>query len=164
MPVIYNGGDSLPPRIEPRYFGQDWTNSESLAENYGATLHMVLSKHWSAAGGVFRSVSNTPASYADLYIDAQPTGSADHQIVSFPDQRSESTSGEARLTGIFPKGSWQHTVVFAVRGRNVEALYNGADVIDFGSSVVGQTDALPRPNFIYGPISFTARLRETRIL
>ena len=87
-----------------RYRGQDWAKGKSLSENYGGIVHATLSQRWSLAAGIFRSISDAPASYADLYVDTQPSGSALHELVGSPDQTAASTSGEVRLTGQFSEG------------------------------------------------------------
>ncbi len=98
---------------------------------------------------MFRSVADNPVSYADLYVETQPNGSADHVVIGYPDQFTASNSGEARLSGHFGAGPWRQDVVFLARGRDTLALYGGSDVVDVGSALIGQGLQVPRPDFAY---------------
>src|ERR1700691_1110259 len=122
LPIIFTAGDYLPPETPQGYYRQNWAEGRSLAENYGGILKTQLSTRWSLAAGVFRSIADNPISYADLYLDTRPDGSAEQYVVGSPDQRISSTSGEARLTCQFPAGSWRQDMVFLARGRNTLAL------------------------------------------
>jgi iron complex outermembrane recepter protein len=149
LPFILTGGDYLPPETPQGYFGQNWAQGRSLAENYGGIVVAQLSQHWSLAAGIFRSVADNPVSYADLYVNTQPNGSAEHVIVSNPDQSTVSSSGEARITGHFTTGSWRQDVVFLARGRDTLALYGGSDVVDLGPAVIDQAVQVSEPSFTY---------------
>jgi iron complex outermembrane recepter protein len=149
LPLVLTAGDSLPPETPRGYFGQNWAEGKSLARNYGGILTARLSRDWSLAAGVFRSVADNPVSYADLYLDTQPSGSARQYMVGNPDQQSSSTSGEARLTGHFGTGSWRQDFVLLARGRDTLALYGGADVVDLGPALIDQGIQVPEPAFSY---------------
>jgi len=149
LPIVFTAGDFLPPEIGRGYFGQNWAEGRSLAENYGGIVTAKLSQHWSLAAGIFRSISDSPISYSDLYVNTQPDGLAEHLAVGYPDQMVSSTSGEARLTGQFSLDSWRHDIVFLARGRDTLALYGGSDVIDVGPALVGQEVQVPEPAFDY---------------
>src|SRR5262249_43634154 len=84
LPVVLTAADFLPPRFVHRYLGQDWAENRSLSENYGGIVHAELSERWSLTAGVFRSILDSPVSYADLYADTQPSGRAEHFVVSNP--------------------------------------------------------------------------------
>ena len=155
LPIIFTAGDYLPPEIPQGNYGQNWAEGRSLAENYGAILKTQLSTRWSLAAGVFRSIADNPISYADLYLDTKPDGSAEQYVVGSPDQRTSSTSGEARLTGQFTTGSWRQDIVFLARGRDTLALYGGSDVIDVGPALIDQGVQVPEPAFTY-----TARIHD----
>src|SRR5580700_7742456 len=105
LPIILTRGDYQPPQTPRGYYGQNWAEGRSLAENYGGIVTARLTPDWSLAAGIFRSVADNPVSYTDLYLDTRPDGSAEHFMVSNPDQMTASTSGEARLTGHFGTGS-----------------------------------------------------------
>lgn len=149
LPIILTGGDYQPPQIPRGYYGQNWAQGSSLAENYGGILTARLTGNWSLAAGIFRSVADNPVSYTDLYLDTQPDGAARHYMVGNPDQMTASTSGEARLTGHFGTGTWRHEIVLLARGRDTLALYGGSDVVDLGPALIGEGLQVPAPPFTY---------------
>jgi iron complex outermembrane receptor protein len=152
-PVFFTGASSLPPQVPATYLGQDWATGKSFHENYGAIVHAELNRQWTLRAGVFRSVNDAPISYADLFVNTQQSGNADHQLIGYPDQRTRSTSGDVQLVGHLGDGAWRHELVFSLRGRDVLALYDGADVQDVGSALTGQGVQVPRPDFTYGPLT-----------
>ena len=149
LPIVFTAGDYLPPEIDRDYLGQDWAEGRSLSENYGGIVTAQLGQHWSLAVGIFRSISDNPISYSDLYVNTQPDGLAEHRVVGYPDQIVSSTSGEARLTGHFSQGSWHHDIVLLARGRDTLALYGGSDVVDVGPALISQGVQVPQPTFSY---------------
>jgi iron complex outermembrane receptor protein len=155
LPFVFTAGDYLPPEPPRGYYGQNWAEGRSLAENYGGIVTARLATHWSLAAGVFRSISDAPVSYEDLYLNTLPNGSAEQFVVGNPDQRTSSTSGEARLVGRFGTGSWRHDVVFLARGRDTLTLYGGSDAVDVGPAFIDQGIQVPEPSF-----SYTARTQD----
>ncbi|HET9389106.1 MAG TPA: hypothetical protein VFO44_05625, partial [Steroidobacteraceae bacterium] len=141
----------LPPETPRGYYGQNWAEGRSLAKNYGGIFTARLGLHWSLAAGVFRSSADNPVSYADLYLDTQSNGLAEHAMVSNPEQSTASTSGEVRLTGHLGTGAWRHDVVLLARGRDTLALYGGSDVVDLGPALIDAGTQAPEPSFVYGP-------------
>ncbi|HEV2700527.1 MAG TPA: hypothetical protein VGV09_02770 [Steroidobacteraceae bacterium] len=149
LPTVFTAGDYLPPRIDREFLGQYWALGKFRGENLGGTLHARLSSHWSLAAGIFRSVSDVPVSYADLFVNTQPSGLADHLLIGLPDQRTASNSGEARLTGEFSQGRWVQKVVLLARGRDAQAKYGGADAVDAGMTNIAAPVHIAAPDFIY---------------
>jgi iron complex outermembrane receptor protein len=149
LPWVFTAGDYLPPQTPRGYLGQNWAEGRSLAENLGAIVTAQLSTRWSLAAGLFRSIADTPISYADLYLDTQRDGSAEQFVVGNPDQKTSSTSGEFRITGRFVTGSWRQDIVFLARGRDTVALYGGSDVVDAGPALIDQGIQVPEPTFRY---------------
>jgi iron complex outermembrane recepter protein len=147
MPILFTAGDYAPPYLPRRYLGQHWARGDTSADNYGGLLKARLTTHWSLAAGIFRSIYNSPVSYTDLYLNAQPDGSADRSIVAYPDQSISSTSGEVRLTGQFLAGSWSNTFFLMTRGRDTSSKYGGEDESDLGQMSVGATTQFPEPQF-----------------
>jgi iron complex outermembrane receptor protein len=98
-------------------------------------------------------------SFEDLYLNTLPYGSAEQFVVGNPDQRTSSTSGEARLVGRFGTGAWRHDLVLLVRGRHTLALYGGSDTVDVGPAFIDQGIQVPEPNF-----SYTARTHDRTAL
>jgi iron complex outermembrane receptor protein len=149
LPFVLTAGDYLPPETPRGYFGQNWAEGKSVSENYGGIVIARLSRDWSLAAGIFRSVADNPISYTDLYLNTHPNGSAEQFMVGNPDQLTSSTSGEARLTGRFGTDSWRQDLVFLARGRDTLARYGGSDVIDLGPALIGQGVQAPEPTFSY---------------
>ena len=149
LPIVLTAGDFQPPETPRGYYGQNWAEGRSLAENYGGIVTAQLNRDWSVAAGVFRSIADNPVSYADLYLNTQPNASAEQFIVGNPDQMTSSTSGEARLTGRFATGSWRQNIVLLARGRDTLALYGGSDVIDLGPALIDQGIQVAAPIFNY---------------
>jgi iron complex outermembrane receptor protein len=149
LPFIFTAGDFVPPETPKGYYGQDWAESESRSENYGLVLKAQLTSHLSLAAGLFRSIADNPVSYADLYIDTQPDGTAEQFVVASPDQKTSSTSGEARLTAHFGTGAWRHELVLLARGRDTLALYGGSAVVDIGPARIDQGLQVARPAFVF---------------
>ncbi len=155
LPFVFTAGDYLPPETPRGYYGQNWAEGRSLAENYGGIVTARLDTHWALAAGLFRSIADAPVSFEDLYLNTLPNGSAEQFMVGNPDQRTASTSGEARLVGRFGTGSWRQDVVFVARGRDTLALYGGSDVVGVGPAFIDQGIQVPEPNF-----SYTARTQD----
>jgi iron complex outermembrane receptor protein len=153
LPIVLTAGDYQPPETPRGYFGQNWAEGSSLSENFGGIVVAQLNRDWSLAAGIFRSVADNPISYADLYLNTRPNGSAEQFIVGNPDQSTASTSGEARLTGHFGSGSWRQDFVFLARGRDTLALYGGSDVVDLGPALIDQGVQVPEPTFNYSALT-----------
>ena len=149
MPVVFTAGDYLPPDIDRRYLGQAWAQARQRSENYGGIVDAKLSTHWTLAAGLFHAILDTPVSFADLYVNTDPTGLADHLLVGYPDQSVLSTSGEARLTGHFVNHNWNQDLIFIARGRDTISNYGGADVLNAGPAYIGQGVQVPEPDFEY---------------
>lgn len=154
-PLILMGVPIRPREVPARYLGQSWASNRTLLENVGAIVDARLSDHWSLAAGLFRSVNDSPRSYADLYLETDSTGRADHLLIGYPDQRRRSTSGDARVSGHFAEGPRLHEVVLSIRGRDAVAYYDGADVRDVGSALIYEGLPLHPPAF-----NFTDRTRD----
>jgi iron complex outermembrane receptor protein len=149
FPFIFTAGDFLPPVIPRNYMGQNWAEGSGLSENFGGIITAQLNHGWSFAAGIFRSVSDSPLSFSDFYINTEPNGLAEHLVVGYPDQNVFSTSGEARLVGHFSQGSWGHEVVLLARGRNTFARYGGSDVVEVGEAQISNAAQVPEPTFTY---------------
>jgi iron complex outermembrane recepter protein len=159
-PMIYlSAGQSL-PHFPVRFFGQSWTDADFYNEHYGMLVYAKLSGSWSVRAGVFRSVSDSLRSYADLYENTSSDGVSDHSIVAEPNQYYGSTSGEIQLTGTLVKGSWRQKLDVGVRGRNVNARYGGSNTFDFGIGLAGQLQPLNQPDFRFGPTT-ADRIKES---
>lgn len=148
-PFIFPSGDFIPPQIGGGYWGQDWTQTRTEILNYGAMLAAELSQHWSVLVGVFRSISDSPVSFSDLYVNAERSGAADHVVVGYPNQRAASTSGEVRVVRHISAGAWYYDVILSARGRDVRDVYGGSDLVDLGTIALGDSRQFPKPDFHY---------------
>jgi iron complex outermembrane receptor protein len=152
QPLVFVSGTTLPPKYKRgRFFGQDWADGESQGTNYGVVVTADAPLGWTLKTGLFRSIFNSDHSYADLFLDTQPDGGADHVLVADPQQRFASTSGEVRLSRSFDEGPRRHTLHLIARGRDQDRRYGGSDAVDFGRAVVGVPVDLPEPQFNFGP-------------
>ena len=149
QPTVFTAGDYLPPRVQRGFQGQYWALGRYRGENFGGLIQAKLSSHWSLAAGIFRSIYDVPVSYADLFVNTQPSGLADHLLIGLPDQRTASDSGEVRLTGAFTQGRWAQKVVLVARGRDEQARYGGEDAVDAGMTYIGAPAQVPAPDFLY---------------
>lgn len=153
LPLIFVNGPHLPPRFRRgRFFGQDWTVNENSGTNYGVVATAALRRGWTLKGGLFRSVFTTDQSFADLFLNTDTTGMADHVIIADQPERFASTSGEARLSYAFDEGPRRHTFHLIARGRDQTRRYGGSDVLEFGRAQIGVPADLPEPQgFTFGP-------------
>ncbi len=153
VPEFFAAAANLPPHLPSTYLGQSWALGESRLDNYGAIVNAKLSRGWTINAGLFRSTNQSEAGYSDLYFDTQSSGVSNHVVIGYPREGSRSNSGEVRLSGRITEGTVSHEVVFSIRGRDALALYDGADVRPAGSALAGQDVQIPRPNFVFGPLS-----------
>ncbi|HEY0646356.1 TonB-dependent receptor domain-containing protein [Phenylobacterium sp.] len=154
VPLIFVSGAHLPPKFKRgRFFGQDWTDNENVGTNYGVVTTAGLGHGWTFKGGLFRSVFAADRGFADLYLNTDQAGIADHIIIADPKQRFASTSGEARLSYAFAEGPRRHTIHLIGRGRDQDRRFGGSDVADFGRAQVGEVVRLPEPTFTFGPLT-----------
>ena len=149
-PVIYSGGDWLPPEI-PRgvLYQQEWAKYQQEETNFGVLARANLGEHWTLRTGLFRALYFRVKSNAAYYTNTQPDGMADLTFYSSPHQRYSSYSGEVRGTGIYTVGDFRHTIHLTLRARESKRLTGGTSIIYAGRFMVGEPDPVPRPNFVY---------------
>ncbi|HEU0097636.1 MAG TPA: TonB-dependent receptor [Allosphingosinicella sp.] len=150
---IFVAGPYLPPKVERRYFGLDWTRTEVRRQFYGSLGSVRLSDSWQVRAGLFRSENRVVLNPVELYRNVQPDGSAQRQVVTTRDQRAESTSGDLRSSYSITEGARRHVVHLAVRGRETRRAYGGADVRDFGPAAIGTRADVAEPDFAFGPLT-----------
>jgi iron complex outermembrane receptor protein len=148
---IFVGGPYLPPKIERRHFGLDWTRSDAERQFYGGVGSVQLSGDWQVRAGLFRWENEGTLGLIELYRDVRPDGSARRSVVATRDQTAASTSGELRSSWSIAEGGRRHTVHLAARGRDTRRAYGGADVRDLGPAVIGRRIDVPEPDFDFGP-------------
>ena len=153
-PLIYTAGPYAPPPIPARAFSQDWAAGSTLGTNVGLTTHVRLDDGWKLSLGVFRSVFvDHSSSYAEFYLNALPTGRADHEVIGAPLGKVASSSGEVRLARLFHDGGRTHEMALSVRARDAYEYYDGTDTVDLGPAELGHWPTVPKPLFHYGPHS-----------
>jgi iron complex outermembrane receptor protein len=150
IPSVFIGGPYLPPKVERRYFGLDWTQNENERQFYGAVSSAQLSDDWQVRAGLFRWEQHTELSLTELYRNVQPDGSAQRTLVAQKDQTAESWSGELRSSYSITEGGRRHTIHLAARGRDTRRGYGGGDVRELGPAVIGQRTDDPEPDFAFG--------------
>ncbi|QNM82624.1 TonB-dependent receptor [Sphingomonas sabuli] len=150
MPLIFTGGAYLPPKVERRYFGLDWTISKARRHFFGSLATVALSYSWQVRGGLFRWENVATQLRTELYRNVQPDGSANRTVVASEDASSRSTSGEARLSHTRTEGGRRHTIHVTARGRATRRNYGPTAVVDLGpASIATRVDA-PEPEFLFG--------------
>ena len=153
IPSIFTAGPYLPPRIERRNFGLDYTGTDVERQYYGGLGSAQLSENWQIRAGLFRWESDVKISMTELFRNVQRDGSAQRQLVATRDQRAESTSGEMRSSYSRTEGARRHTIHLAARGRTTERTYGGSDLRDLGTAVIGTPTDVARPDFDFGPLT-----------
>lgn len=150
---IFTGGPYLPPKIERRYFGLDWTQTEVRRQFYGGLGSIQLSDALQVRAGLFRSENHVELNPVELYRGVQRDGSAQRQLVVTKDQTAKSTSGDLRSTYSVTEGARRHSLHLAVRGRDTQRTYGGGDVRDLGPAMIGQRIDISQPDFNFGPLT-----------
>jgi iron complex outermembrane receptor protein len=147
---IFTGGAYLPPKIERRYFGLDWTQTDVRRHFYGALGAAQLSDAWLIRAGLFRSENEVELNPVELYRNVQRDGAAQRTVVTTSGQTAKSTSGDLRAAGSVTEAARRHSVHLAVRGRDTERMFGGADVRDLGPAVIGTSSPVAKPDFVFG--------------
>lgn len=150
---IFSGGPYLPSKIERRYFGLDWTHNDAERQFYGGIASAQLSDDWQVRAGLFRWENHGERGQTELYRNVQPDGSAQRTVVTTKDQTAKSTSGDLRSSYAVTEGARRHTVHLAVRGRDTQRIFGGADVHNLGPAVIGTRLDVPEPDFDFGPLT-----------
>lgn len=155
-PVYLTASGELPPPIPRRAFaGPEWALNERERYNFGAAAQWSLDR-LTVRGGLFRSISNAPATFANLYLAVEPDGTANQLIVADPPARNGSTSGELRVDRAIPDGPRLHEITLTLRGRSRLRLFGGSDFVDLGTAPLGTPQDGARP-----PLQFSERDRDT---
>ena len=153
IPSIFTGGPYLPPKVERRYFGLDWTKSDAERQFYGGVGSAQLSDNWQVRAGLFRWENHGELGLTQLYRSVQRDGSAQRTLVATKDQTQASTSGELRSSYSITEGGRRHTIHLAARGRDTQRAFGGADERNLGPAVIGRRTDDPEPDFNFGPLT-----------
>ncbi len=147
---IFVAGPYLPPKVERRYVGLDWTGSRISREHFGSVGSVRLSDDWQVRAGLFHWQDHQKLNLTEQYRNVQRDGSAQRQLIATKDQRAESTSGELRSSYSVTEGDRRHTLHLAVRGRDTQRNYGGGGVRNLGPANIGQRTDVPEPVFTFG--------------
>lgn len=149
-PVYLPAGEFLPPPIPRRLFtGPRWAANERDRYNFGVVADWTTGP-WRLRAGIFRSISNAPATFANLYIDVTRDGGARQLIVADPAASNGSTSGEIRLDRRIAEGPRIHQLTVTLRGRDRSRRFAGSDIVDLGPVRIGAPQLAPVPQFAFG--------------
>jgi iron complex outermembrane recepter protein len=151
----FPAGAFLPPEVKRGvYVSQDWAQWAQYDTNFGILSRAKINGDWTLRAGLFRSLSNKAISFISFYRNIQPDASAELRIIANPPQSSGSYSGEVRASRVFVEGPRRHTLHFAVRGRETDRIFGGAETLDFGPVNLTTNIQFPKPAaFNYGPTS-----------
>jgi len=149
-PTILLQGSSLPPAIDPRRFtGQHWAKSDQTDFNYGVVGDATPGP-WRLRGGVFRSTTSQPISYAPLFVDTLSSGAADRVVLAQRDMRAMATSGEFKLSRTFAEGPRKHALHLAIWGRDQTRRYGASAAAALTPGTIGESDFTAKPVFAFG--------------
>lgn len=162
-PVVFTAGAYLPPSIpNRRFYGQDWTASESEILNHGLLLNARLGSGVVVRSGLFYSALFRRNTYADSFVQTSPSGLANHLISGFPDQDFTSLSGEIRVARNFADGPRRHTGLVSLRARDRESQTGGETTRSFGPAQIGAPLAVTEPDYGFRPRS-AERVRQATL-
>jgi iron complex outermembrane recepter protein len=160
-PLMLTAGEAMPPKIRrEHYYGQPWSLNEAEGLTYGV-LGATTFDEWTARLGLFESVLDSDAQFAELFTDIDPSGNSNEVVVAIPHSRYSSRSGELRLSRLFGDGVHRHMLELAARARMQKRLYGGEDVIDVGQVQLGVGRAIAEPAFVFGEQSHDEVKQQT---
>ena len=151
QPAIYVAGDSLPPRVKrDRFYGQDWADNRNAGANFGALAKVDLGRTVLRTG-IFRSAFVENRNFSDLYLNVEPSGTGEHDMVVDEGVRFGSVSGEIRASHDFGSRTSPQILHLVVRARDHRRRYGGSDIIHFGRMTIGAPNSQPEPDFSFAP-------------
>ncbi|MFM7029080.1 MAG: TonB-dependent receptor domain-containing protein [Chakrabartia sp.] len=133
--TLYPAGDVLPPDVpRGRFLGQYWADRNSLLTTSGVIAKLPFGA-WRIEAGLFDFGLHNRTNFADLLRGVAPDGSVASRLVLYdPGSRTDSLSGEGRITRFWERGAMQHRLVLSARGRIKDRLFGGTQRIDLGPS------------------------------
>ncbi|HEY0627542.1 MAG TPA: TonB-dependent receptor, partial [Allosphingosinicella sp.] len=150
---IFSGGPYLPPKIERRYFGLDWTDSRISRQSYGAVGSFQLAEDWQVRAGAFRWEDHQKRTLYEFYRNIQPDGTARRTLIASKVQTAESTSGELRSSYTVAEGPRRHVIHVSARGRDTQRAYGGSAERDLGPVIFGIRKDVPEPELTFGELT-----------
>lgn len=150
-PTVLLAGAALPPKYDRDvFYGQEWAARRSHERNLGVIVRGNPSPNWRLQAGLFHSQQERPWNHVIFYRNTRADGSANLDILGYPEHYSGSYSGELRASGAFTQGAFRHTVHLGVRGRDTTRRFGGGSTVNFGPAQVGVYQPHPDPNYTFG--------------
>ena len=148
---ILPGGAWAPPKVKRRtFYGQGWSSGDCRQSNGGFLGRYTFGDDWTLRAGIFRSERIHHKNYGDFMRNVQPDGTGEHYVFKSPRSAFTSYSGEVRLQKVLTTGAFRHTVDAAVRGRDVDRVFGGADSVYLGPGRIGLQIGVPEPAWTFG--------------
>ena len=149
-PAYITAGDFLPVQIRRRQFtGPRWAENTRNRFNFGF-IGRWAPEQWLIRAGLYRSISNAPVNFINLYLNLELDGRADQLIVAEQLARNGSTSGEFRIDRLVTEGPRAHQLSLTLRGRLRKRVFGGSDFIDLGNVQIGEPLSAQVPAFDFG--------------
>lgn len=153
LPAVYTDGTDPLPQFRLRDLAtQTWATMGWRSTTYGTVIKSEWTDRWQFTAGAFHSKENDPWEF-EPYLQLNPNGTADSVMDVSPPQTADSTSGEARLTGLATSGVRRQQLDLAIRGRTVNRTYGGDDIIDFGTVTLQDPAQFAQPPLVFTPRS-----------
>jgi hypothetical protein len=150
---VFIGGAELPDVPAPHNYLPDWTRQTFQGFQTGVITTAVLNKSWTLRTGVqmFHIPDGGPMS--DSFLNTAANGVAQvRRIADQPENHSNSTSGEARLTGQFRTMGLDQIIHLDYRARSVDRSFGGAAQVNFNNVAIGLHNApAVAPDWVYAP-------------
>ena len=151
-PSLFTSGAFLPPDVKAERFSQEWVKSDITGKSYGAAARDSLTENWTLRAGVFRYFQLNSGNITETYLNTDASGvAASRRFSRDPQNKLNSYSGEARLTGIFTGERWQQTIHVSVRARAAMRTFGGAGQVFAGPVQIGAEGQYAEPSFALGP-------------
>lgn len=149
-PILITTGAQLPPSFDSsRFYNQRWIDNDQRSWTYGLLGRIEIADDLMLRLGAFESRSVRRRTFADLYLDVQPDGTAQNVVVSDPRLPARWTSGEARLSWDFNIGAVEQTLHASLRGRDKRLESGGSAQAALGAARLGVLTPAAEPTFVY---------------
>jgi len=137
-----------------RYEGPRWADFRFIDTTSGLLASAALASNWLLRLGVFRSVNDERTGFVNVLANEEPDGTGERLLFADPRTKSQSTSGELRLTHSIPDGPRLHVAHLSIRARDTRRAFGGSALIDFGPGRLGERVDPPKPaSFDFGALS-----------
>lgn len=149
---VFPGAARLPPVPQARSFQPNWTAQGFGGYAIGLLSTASLDRTWTVRAGVQRFYIPDRGPISDSLLNVDASGvAALRRYANLPPSFTDTTSGEARLTGQFRGLGLDQVVHAAFRGRLVERTFGGAAQVSFANVPIGLDNApAVAPAWFYG--------------